>query len=130
MQQKDALSHECRSTLQAIEADDITYTGGVPACSHAPICGNQFVNESEVPRVEWQQTMDIASLIRLIYPKTVSRISLTAERCPSESIQREISGCSNGVQPERPSFPSLTRTTSCYEESATISSVIRLRLMA
>ncbi len=73
MQQKDALSHECRSTLQAFEADDMSYTGGVPPCSHAPICGNQFANESEVPRVEWRQTMGY----RVAYPIYLPQDGLT-----------------------------------------------------
>jgi hypothetical protein len=48
------LSGGCKAVLAASGAD----TGGVPGCSHSPVCGNRLGGaRSALQRVEWQQTM-------------------------------------------------------------------------
>jgi hypothetical protein len=48
------LSGGCKAVLAASGAD----TGGVPGCSHSPVCGNRLGGaRNALQRVEWQQTM-------------------------------------------------------------------------
>jgi sugar lactone lactonase YvrE len=62
MQNADKLTGECKTQVDQMKADFIA-SGGIPPCSHSPVCDNRMTNgegprnRGQLQRVEWKQTM-------------------------------------------------------------------------
>ena len=76
-QNSDKLSGQCKAALAAIPA------GGVPGCSHSPVCDNPLGGtRRELQRVEWKQTMGYTYAYPMDLPEGgggVSAVGITSK---------------------------------------------------
>jgi DNA-binding beta-propeller fold protein YncE len=69
MQNKDKISGQCSATLSELQAASAAANGGVPGCSHSPLCSTTLGGtKATLPRVEWKQTMGYTFAYPFVLP--------------------------------------------------------------